>query len=154
MGDVSTVQEVTSKSVMFNSSVVYPRFDVAALGAAKNAEGIPADNYLDEVIMTQYGIKKGLEIFGEKGTSAVKKEMQQVHDCEVLVPVDASKMNSGEKSEALRYLIFLKEKSDGTIKGRGCADGRKNRIFIDKDSASSPTISTEELFLIVTIAAK
>lgn len=50
--------------------------------------------------------------------------------------------------------MFLKEKSDGTIKGRGCADRRKHRRFIEKDSASSPTISTEALFLIATIAAK
>lgn len=68
--------------------------------------------------------------------------------------MDAVKMSKNEKAEALRYLMFLKEKDDGTIKGRGCADGRKQRRFIDKDSASSPTISTEALFLIITIAVK
>jgi len=29
-----------------------------------------------------------------------------------------------ERKRALRYLMFLKEKHDGTIKARGCADGR------------------------------
>jgi len=29
-----------------------------------------------------------------------------------------------ERKKALRYLMFLKEKRDGSIKARGCADGR------------------------------
>jgi len=29
-----------------------------------------------------------------------------------------------ERKRALRYLMFLKEKRDGTIKACGCADGR------------------------------
>jgi len=28
-----------------------------------------------------------------------------------------------QKKKALRYLMFLKEKHDGTLKARGCADG-------------------------------
>lgn len=50
--------------------------------------------------------------------------------------------------------MFLQKKQDGSIKGRGCADGRKQRATIDKDKASSPTISTEGLMLIAAIAAK
>ena len=32
------------------------------------------------------------------------------------------------KKTALKYLIFLKTKLCGEIKGRGCADRRKNRV--------------------------
>eukprot|EP00980_Cylindrotheca_fusiformis_P019025 scaffold6394_cov98-Cylindrotheca_fusiformis.AAC.1 len=43
--------------------------------------------------------------------------------------------------------MFLKEKRSGKIKGRGCADGRKQRIYKTKEETSSPTISVEALFL-------
>ena len=39
-------------------------------------------------------------------------------------------------------LFDFNEKRDGTIKGRGCADGRKQRDQIPKHEVSSPTIST------------
>lgn len=150
MGDVKGAGKATIESFKLSEDIVSPKCDTAALAD----ESTVMNNDLFEVMMTQYGLKKGLKIFGDKGTKAVHKEMKQIHDREVLIPVDASKMSRGDKAEALRYLMFLKEKSDGTIKGRGCADGRKQRRFIGKDSASSPTISTEALFLIATIAAK
>lgn len=60
-------------------------------------------------MMTQHGLKKYLRIFGEKGTEAVQKETQQIHDHKVLVPVDASKMSREETAEALRYPMFLQQ---------------------------------------------
>ena len=48
----------------------------------------------------------------------------------------------------LAYLMFLKIKRDEvTIKGRGCADGRKQRDWLSKEDTSSPTLSTEGLML-------
>jgi len=32
-------------------------------------------------------------------------------------------MSAEKRRKALRYLMLLKEKCDGTIKARGCADG-------------------------------
>ena len=49
--------------------------------------------------------------------------------------------------------MFLKQKRSGMIKGRGCADGRKQREFITKEESSVPTISTEALFLTCIIDA-
>jgi hypothetical protein len=43
--------------------------------------------------------------------------------------------------EALSYLMFLKRKRDGTVKARGCDDGRPQREYISKDDLSSPTVS-------------
>ena len=44
--------------------------------------------------------------------------------------------------------MFLKLKSDYiTIKGRGCADGRKQRDWLSKEDTSSPTVSTEYIML-------
>ena len=52
-----------------------------------------------------------------------------------------------QKRAALRYLMFLKQKRCGKIKGRGCADGRKQKLYKTKDETSSPTMHTESLFL-------
>ena len=50
--------------------------------------------------------------------------------------------------------MFLKQKRCGRIKGRGCADGRKQRLWKSKDETSSPTISVEALFITCLIDAK
>ena len=43
--------------------------------------------------------------------------------------------------------MFLKKKRCGQIKGCGCTDGRKQRLCKGKGKTSSPTVSTEALFL-------
>jgi Reverse transcriptase (RNA-dependent DNA polymerase) len=43
--------------------------------------------------------------------------------------------------------MFLKKKRSGHIKGRGCADGRRQRLDIPKEEASSPTVTLESVFL-------
>ena len=49
--------------------------------------------------------------------------------------------------------MFLKQKRCGNIKGRGCADGQKQRLYKTKDKTSSPTITIEALFLTCLIDA-
>ena len=49
--------------------------------------------------------------------------------------------------------MFLKNKRCGKIKGRGCADGRKQRAYITKEQSTSPTISTEAVFLTAVVDA-
>ena len=44
--------------------------------------------------------------------------------------------------------MFLKLKSgEVTIKGRGCAGGRKQRDWLSKEDMSSPTVSIEGLVI-------
>ena len=43
--------------------------------------------------------------------------------------------------------MFLKQKRCGRIEGRGCANGRKQKLYKTKEKTSSPTIHTESLFL-------
>ena len=70
-------------------------------------------------------------------------------------PRDAFKMSDDEKKAALQYLMFLKQKKCGRLKGRGCADGRKQRrkIEIDQTDISAPTVATEALMLTCAIDA-
>ena len=101
----------------------------------------------------QMSMKKGLKVFGEPGYAAVKKEMQQLHDRKVMQPVDRKDLSQSQKKEALGYLMFLKKKRCGAIKGRGCADGRKQRAYITKEESTSPTVSTEAVFLTAVVDA-
>lgn len=66
---------------------------------------------------------------------------------------NAASLSSEQKRKALRCLMFLKEKRCGRIKGRGCADGRKQRLYKTKAETSSPTLSVEALFLTCMIDA-
>jgi hypothetical protein len=70
-------------------------------------------------------VNKGLKVFGEAGANAVVKELKQLHDRGVITPKAAGELSREERRNALQYLMFLKQKQCGKIKGRGCADGRK-----------------------------
>ena len=105
------------------------------------------------MITEQMTFNKGLDHFGKAGEEAVLKELQQLHDRQVLKPQHGSKLSVEAKRRSLNYLMFLKEKRCGKIKARGCADGRKQRAYIGKEEASSPTVMIESLLLSCVIDA-
>ncbi len=51
-------------------------------------------------------------------------------------------------------LIFLKEKKDGNIKARLCANGNPQREHIAKEEAAAPSVMLESVFITSTIDAK
>ena len=53
----------------------------------------------------------------------------------------------------LALILFLKEKQDRLIKGRGVADGRKQREKIEPKDVTPPTVLTESVMLTATIDA-
>jgi Reverse transcriptase (RNA-dependent DNA polymerase) len=105
-------------------------------------------------IFSQYSMKAGLKLFGDSGKDAVRKELQQLHDRAVMKPVHRSELSRQQRFRALSYLMFLKKKSNGTIKGRGCADGRPQREYIAKEESTSPTVANESVFLTSVIDAR
>lgn len=78
----------------------------------------------------QMPMKMGLKLFGQSGVDAVKKEMAQLHERGVTEAKDPIELTQEQKHEALAYLMFLKCKSCGKVKGCGCADGHKQRAYI------------------------
>jgi len=105
-------------------------------------------------ILMQYSVKKGLEIFGEIGKEALTQELKQVHDMDIFNPKDPCKMTCEEKKQALEYLIFLKQKKSGRVKTHRCADGRKQRKYMNKEETSSLMVATESLLLTCIIDAE
>ena len=105
-------------------------------------------------MMTQLNIKDGLRAFGEKGDEAIMKEIKQLHTQQALMPHSRNDLSYEERRKALRYLMFLKEKRDGTIKARGFADSRPQRIYMSKEDTSSPSVSIEAMMLSCVVDAK
>ena len=71
----------------------------------------------------QMSIKRGLKLFGNDGLKAIKVEMLQLHSRDAIEPKRATELSNAEKQKALAYLMFLKRKRSGKIKGRRCTDG-------------------------------
>jgi hypothetical protein len=104
-------------------------------------------------VTVQMTAKAGLKYFGQDGADAIMVELEQLLYCKVMDGCKAGDQSKEQKKAALKYLMFLKQKRCGKIKGRGCADGRKQRLYKTKEESSSPTISIEALFLTCMIDA-
>lgn len=68
---------------------------------------------VNHVIIAQYGMKRGLELFRDAGVKAIEKEMKQLYDQNVISPVHVSVLTKQQKNWAPLYLMFLKQKRDG-----------------------------------------
>ena len=77
--------------------------------------------------ITQLSLLRGLQKHTQKGERAVVKELKQLHRRRTFRPMHYHKMSEDEKKSVLELLMCMKEKRDGTVKGRGCADGWKQR---------------------------
>ena len=70
-----------------------------------------------------------------------------------MAPVHKKCLTSEQRKEALAYLMFLKRKRCGKVKGHGCAGGRKQGAYISREDSTAPTVSMEAVFLIAVIDA-
>jgi hypothetical protein len=91
----------------------------------------------------QYQLEAGIKRFGERGETAVTKELNQFNKYGVFKPKHVRDLSDEEKSKALSLLIFLKEKKTGDIKARSCANGNKQREHIAKEKVVAPTMVLE-----------
>jgi hypothetical protein len=99
------------------------------------------------MIMTQLSLKAGLKRWGRKAEEAVRSEMKQLHFRDTFKPLHYHELTDAQKKTVLESHLFLKEKRDGKIKGRKVAGGNKQRDYISKEDASSPTVATESVLL-------
>ena len=106
-------------------------------------------NKFMDIIMLQLGkddkhaqvsVKEGLKRHGDKALTALLKEFGQLHKYDKLDPQIIDNLSFEKRKEALNIITMVKEKRDGIIKARACADGRNQRRYIPKEEAASPTI--------------
>ena len=72
-------------------------------------------------------VKEGIKSHGKRAIDAVLSEFTQLNDKNIFKPVNPQSMSQRGKREALNLITLVKEKRNGKIKGRACADGRKQR---------------------------
>ena len=90
----------------------------------------------------QYGFRKGLTLFGDKGYQAAKNELKvNLLGRGCINMLSWKNLIWDIRKQALGYLMLLKRKRSGKMKGQGCADGRPQQEYITKEESSSPTVS-------------
>ena len=83
-------------------------------------------------ITDQTTAKQGLKHFGSAGSEAIMNELEQLIYRKVMEGHHARQLSTTAKKAALHYLMFLKQKHCGQIKGQGCAAGQKQCIYKSK----------------------
>ena len=113
-------------------------------------------NYTEGLIFgqtKQISMNRGVKVFGDAGHQSVRKEIKQLHERKVPIPVDPDNQSHGSISTAIKYLMFLKMKRDISIKGRVCDDVWIQHKYRFKEESRYPIVSTESLMLSRTIDA-
>jgi hypothetical protein len=105
-------------------------------------------------IMTQLSLKAGLKEWGKKGFMAAHSEMKKFHLRKTFKPNYWRELSKSQRQTVLESHMFLKLKLDGKIKGWTVAGGNKQRDYITKEDASSPTAATESVLLSCIIDAE
>src|SRR5210317_1366865 len=123
------------------------------LNISDNNKQTHCNAQLTAKLMQQVSLREGLRRFGEEGNRAALAEMEQLHMRDTFKPVLPSNLTPEKKKEVLESIMLLKQKRDGTIKGRNCADGRKQREFTSEEEAASTTVKLESVFLTSVIEA-
>ena len=67
---------------------------------------------------------KGIKLHGECAVEALLKEVAQLDNMNSFKPINADSISKQERKKALRLINLIKEKRDGTLKGRACTGGR------------------------------
>jgi hypothetical protein len=104
-------------------------------------------------LMTQCNLRPGLRKFGEPGAMAAVSELMRLHVMDIWSVMDPTKLTRDDRKRVLLSMLFLKEKQCRKIKGRACINRAPQRVYIPKEEAASPTVSTESMFITLAIAA-
>ncbi len=95
------------------------------------------------MVMTQLSLKAALKHWGEDAKIAEEVEAKQLHWCNSFEPVHYKEINEDQSKQILESHVFVKKKRSGQIKACKVAGSNKQRDFVDKEDASSPTVATE-----------
>ncbi|KAG7373305.1 reverse transcriptase RNA-dependent DNA polymerase [Nitzschia inconspicua] len=105
-------------------------------------------------MMTQMTATAGIKKHGQAAVDALFRKFAQLDDKTVFEVLDSSTLTREQRRAALRAVNLIKEKRDGSIKGRSCADGRPQKALYSKEATTSPTISIDALLVSLMINAK
>ena len=81
-------------------------------------------------------------------------EVKQLVTRNCFCPIHIGDLTPEERKKTQRALLFLTEKSDGSIKARLVFNGKPTRDWLSREDTSSPTASQEGIFMTATVDAK
>ena len=98
-------------------------------------------------LVQTYSLRAGINKFGNHGKNAALLEMEQLHKRDCWKPRKVEELSASQKRNALESLLFLTKKRDGRVKARHCANGSKQRDWMQKEETASPTVMLQSVFL-------
>ena len=101
----------------------------------------------------QYILQVGLKRFGDEGYNAAVQELEQLYKRSCFSPIGVGELSKVEKAKAMKALMLLTEKKDGTKKGRLVYNGKPTREWLSHEDASSPTATLESIMITAVIDA-
>ena len=100
----------------------------------------------------QVSVEEGSRRYGQAAIQAVLSEYAQLDD-KKCKPRYAHTLTHSERKGALNLITMVKQNRCGKIKGRACADNRKQRSYVPRKDETSPTLQLESLLLSLLIDA-
>ena len=140
----------------------FPPTGLAQLGMDNNGKTTLAhlQHYAFNFVLTQLATtftqmseRAGLRKHGKVAEAALMAEFAQLENMNTYESLDPNSLTNEQKRAALRAINLFKEKRNGIVKGRTCADGRSQRNLYDKSQTASPTVSTDALMLSIIVEA-
>ncbi len=101
-----------------------------------------------ETVMTQLSLKAALKEWGNDANKAAYSEAKQLHWRNSFKAVHHKDLTAEQRLQILESHMIVVQKKDGTVKAREVAGGNKQRNFVLKEDASSPTAATESVLLL------
>jgi hypothetical protein len=101
------------------------------------------------LVFTQMTTTARIRKHGKVAKASQMKEFAQLEDLKVYHSVLASRLKHQQQRDTLRAVNLIDEKRDGSLKGRTCADCRRQRTRYDKAQTTSPTVSSDSLIVSV-----
>ena len=105
-------------------------------------------------VMVQLLLRSALKLWGNNAQLAVEAEAKQLHWRNSFRPVHMKDLTVHQRKMILESHVFVEKKRCGKIKARKVAGGNKQREFVPKEDASSPTVATESVLLTCAIDAE
>ena len=110
-------------------------------------------HYITGYLLNQMPAKVSIKKLGSKAEEALHKEFLQQHNTNTFTPIFERELSPEQIKNILDAISIIKEKRDGSIKGRTCANGKKQRLWKSKAELTSPTVCTDSVFITLMVDA-
>ncbi|MEL6660658.1 MAG: reverse transcriptase domain-containing protein, partial [Bacteroidota bacterium] len=152
----TTCETVQTESDLFKAIFCFtmhtlPEIETESVG--EEVAHVLAHVLTNQHSFTQMSAEAGIKKHGRIAEDALLKEFKQLFDRDVFTILDGKTLSAEDKAAALRAVNLIKEKRDGVLKGRTCADGRPQRKLYTKAETTSPTVSSEALAITTIVDA-